>query len=237
VLAATSACVREPVVWADATYELAGTEHATGEEEIIPVVPSFAQPCDSSFRLAPLGADLHAVWWSPRADSSAALLSARSTDGGHTWGDPVPVDTLDRGRAGCRRPAPSIATDARSGYVDIAYFLQAPEGPGIFFAHSMDHGAMFHSPVAIVYGERPSATSIAVAGDTVAVAYEDPNGTRPSIALALSRTSGHIFESRQIASGTSGSARAPRVTLRGRTIAVVWADASGRMAVRVGELQ
>ena len=61
----------------------------------------------------------------------------------------MPVDTLDRGTRGCARPSPAISFDPAGGYVHVVYFLDAPEGPGVFFAHSMDRGATLHSPVAI----------------------------------------------------------------------------------------
>ena len=129
--------------------------------------------------------------------------------------------------AGCRRSAPSIAADAASGYVHIAYGLVAPEGPGLFFAHSMDGGATFHSPVPIVYGERIGATSVAASGDHVLVAFEDPNSRTPRIGLALSRTMGHIFEDRLLpVSDDNGSATLPMVAVQGQRITAAWQERS-----------
>jgi hypothetical protein len=93
--------------------------------------------------------------------------------------------------------------------VHVAYSLDAPEGPGIFYAHLMDPRAQFEVPAALVYG---GGGSVAVASDdqTVAIAYEDPNSSRPRIALAVSRTAGHTFESKSIpVSSRDTTARTP----------------------------
>ena len=127
--------------------------------------------------------------------------------------------------------------DSASGYVHVSYGLVAPEGSGIFFAHSMDRGATFHTPVAIVYGDRPGATSVSASGDIVAVAFEDPNGTASRIGLALSHTMGHIFEDRLMpVSADNGAATQPLVAVAGRKIAVAWRDganAGGTTVLRI----
>jgi hypothetical protein len=86
----------------------------------------------------------------------------------------------------------------------------------------MERGALFHEPVPIVYGDRPSAAAVASRGDTVVVAYEDPNSRLPRLGLALSRTQGHIFESRSDASAENGESRLPRVAVRGDRVVLVW---------------
>ncbi len=202
-----------------------------------------APVCPGSPRLARAGHTLYAVWWAPRADSGARLLAARSADGGHTWSAPTPVDTTDRGVNGCRRQPPAIAADSASGYVHVAYALQAPEGPGLFFSHSMDEGVSFHSPVPVLYGERLGRTSVAADGDLVVVAFEDPNSTTPRIGLALSHTMGHIFEDRIVpVSDDNGQASDPRVAIRRKQLAVAWEqraaeNAPPALAVRAGALR
>lgn len=202
--------------------------------------------CPGSARVAAMrGGERYAAWWRVRADSSALLLVARSTDGGATWAAPFAVDSLDRGVRACARPAPALAADSVNGYVHVAYFLDAPEGPGLFYAHQMDPRAPFEPASVIVYGERPVAAAVASLGDTVVVAYEDPNRPRPQIELALSRTGGHFFEERHIdVSGTDVAARAPRVALGGGRVAVAWTEragddaaGAGREVVRVGGLR
>lgn len=204
------------------------------------VPPSIS--CAGSLRVSRSGGRLFAVWWSPRADSSATLASAFTTDGGATWSAVVPVDTTDRGMSGCARTPPAIAADSLSGYVHVTYAMLAKEGPGLFFSHSMDGGTMFHAPVPILYGDRLGMTSVAASGDLVAVAFEDPNSRTPRIGLALSRTMGHIFEDRLLpVSDDNGAATEPLVALGQRRIAVAWqerpASAAGRvLRVRTGTL-
>lgn len=197
-----------------------------------------------------------AVWWSrgaggrvrlaaawrdsvvtPAADSTAGGASgAAAAVPGSAWRGPIMVDSLDqgpgdaqaadRGAYGCARPAPSLAIDKKYGYVHVAYALTGPEGPGVFYAHQMDPRSQFEPPVAIIYGERLGDVRVAVDGDVVAVAYEDPNsgGGRRKIGLAVSRTSGHLFEDRLTASGGISNARDPHVLVRGRAVVVGWSE-------------
>jgi hypothetical protein len=152
-------------------------------------------------------------------------MTARRTDS-KSWSEPVIADSTDHGVRGCGRPAPAVAADSKSGYVHVAYFAESSSGAGIFFAHSMDKAETFHSPVAIVFGRNPSRVSVAADGDRVAVAYEDPNSTQPIIGIALSKTMGHIFESRSIASSENGRARQPVVRIEGDSIGLWWSEYS-----------
>ena len=165
-----------------------------------------------------------AVWWAPREDSSSVLLVARRSAGDSArWEGPVIADARDASRLGCGRPAAAIAADATTGYVHLAYFLDAPsDGRGVYGGHSMDRGAYFHGPVPVVFGDRPVRTAVANAGDVVAIAYEDPNSERARIALAVSVTAGHIYEHRVAVSPASMHATSPLVAISGRRIAVAW---------------
>ena len=249
-LALISGCESPAVAWRDVTVLSADvtpeTRLALGQDGVPALVredpPAFRPPdgaCDSSVvfaRVAP--AEWFAAWWQPRPDGSAALAVARTLDGGATWGAPVIADGRDRSTDRCDRPAPAIA--AQGAYVHLAYALRDRDVPGVWFTHSMEHGPMehgtiWHAPVPVVFGDVPTRASVAAHGDTVAVAYEDPNSARPRVALALSRTAGHIFEERLDVSGAA-AARAPAVALAGRRIAVAWAEspaAGGEPAVLI----
>lgn len=198
--------------------------------------------CAATRRATPApGGEAFASWFTVRPDSSVLLRVARSDDGGRTWNPAVTADSADVGRAGCARPVPFIAADSLNGYVHVVYHLDAREGAGLFFTHTMERGALFHEPVPIVYGDRPSQAAVASRGDTVVVAYEDPNSRLPRLGLAVSRTQGHIFEHRLAASDETGEARTPRVALRGGRVAVAWtASQRGggvpRTALRLGTL-
>lgn len=200
--------------------------------------------CPGSLRTVKSGPDVYGAWWEVRDDSSAILMVGRSADHGKTWMISERADTLDRSTRGCTRPAPAVAADSATNYVDIAYFLESKEGPGVFFTHSMDArklgtgDGIFHAPVPVVYGGQPSNVSVAAEGDNLVVAYEDPNSEQSMVGLALSRSMGHIFEQRLVVSQTSLPARDPLVALRGDSVIVQWSErpdssrTGGRVAVR-----
>jgi hypothetical protein len=208
-----------------------------------PVAPSGTRVCSASLvAVRARGDTAFSAWWAPRSDSAADLVVARSNDGGHTWRAPVVADSTDRGRTGCRRTPIAVTVDSLDGYIHVVYFMVAPEGAGVFCTHSMEGGAMFHAPVPIVYGDRASAASIATWGDTVAVAYEDPNASVPQVWLAISHTTGHIFEQRTGVSSASASAALPAVALRGSKVAVAWYETqrgggAGMTVVRTGTIR
>jgi hypothetical protein len=203
-------------------------------------VPLDAARCARSLRQATApGRGRVAVWWT-RVNSGRVHLAAawRDTIAAErrlgAWRGPILVDTLDqgprdaqaseRGAYGCARPAPSLSVDTLNGYVHVAYALTGPEGPGVFYAHQMDPRAAFEPPIAVLYGERLGEARVASHGDLVAVAYEDPNSRgRVIAAVAISRTAGHLFEERLMASGGT-TARDPHVAVRGKAVVVGWSD-------------
>jgi hypothetical protein len=221
-----AACVSEPVEWGDVAYRHSQLGDPDTRSAILsanlPTSKLAESPCLRSIRTASAGHDLFRVWWALRADSSAVLFAQHSIDGGNTWKEPVIVDARDRGRRGCGRPEPDVTYDHPHGYVYVVYFLEAADGPGIFFAHSMDNGVMFHAPVPVVYGNRPSSASVAANGDSVVVVFEDPNSTTPRIGIVLSHTTGHIFEGRGEATPDDVEAVRPWVALDHSTITVWW---------------
>jgi len=195
--------------------------------------------CIGSLRTSALSStEVYGVWWSRRSGGRASLVAARSDDAGGTWTPPVPVDTTDRGTVACERPAPAIAADATSGYVHVTYFLNGPGGPGVFFSHSMERGELFHAPVPIMYGARPSASAVAAADSVVVVAFEDPNSARSQVALAMSRTWGHIFaRERPEASSGETTAERPLVAVRDSVVAVGWHSPDHAVVARVGTMK
>jgi len=223
---ALTGCVRDPVDWGDVSYrhsKLGDPDTRSGLMSAnLPAVSEAAAPCIRSIRAAGNGPDLFRAWWASRSDSSVVLSMQHSGDRGGTWQTPINVESRDRGRRGCDRPAPGIFYDPVSGYLHLAYFIEASDGAGVFFAHSMDKGGMFHAPVAVVYGNTPSAASVAGIGDSVVVVFEDPNATTPRIGIVLSRSAGHIFEQRGQVTPDDVAAVSPWVALDKRRITVWW---------------
>jgi hypothetical protein len=247
-----AACDTDPIAWndpqaasaADQSAGLRLTVDSAGAARLVPdsttpvAPPVLAALCRTSFRTARGSTRLYGAWWAVRRDSSAVLYAASSTDGGNTWGTPSAVDTLDVSSRGCDRPAPALATSGDD--LHTAYSMIAPEGTGVFFAHFM--GSMLHSPVVVIYGERLVATAIAAQGDRVAVAYEEPNGSRQQVDVSVSLTQGHIFERHSVASRSIDAASAPAIAMSGSNIAVAWTtrrqtDSTGTRVIRTGRLK
>jgi hypothetical protein len=244
-MAAATGCAPAGVRWEEsrsAPADTLGALHLGSDASIgfarplsAPIPPADSAACDSSVVFARDGDRWYAAWLSRRRDSTVAVVAARS-DGGRVWNAAAVVDSLDVGRVGCGRPGPSIA--ASDGYAHVAYSIEAPEGFGVFFAHTMDQGASFHAPSIVVYGDRLSATAVAADRMLVAVAYEDPSGSRKRIDVALSRTQGHTFEPRERGSPEELPASRPRIAIRDSLLALSFAAADGiGRAVRLGHIR
>jgi len=230
-LLAVFACDQDPVDWQEPRDLPANLSSGDGlsfdaRGHLMPrraadfALPPSPGQCASSVRIArdTVGA-WYASWWSLRPDSTAELVVAHSSDG-RRWDPPVRVDTLDAGATACRRPPPSLFVDGDD--VHVAYAMAAREGAGIFASHSMDRGTMFHTPVPIVYGNAPGLAAIAARGNTVVVAYEDPNTNPRRIGVAISRTQGHTFDTRELVSPPTGAAADPGVAVAAGMVAVTW---------------
>ena len=233
-------CVNEPVEWGNVSYRQSQLGDPDTRSAVmsanLPAMAGASAPCIMSIRTAGAAGELFRAWWSSRSDSSVVLSMQHSGDQGRTWQPPVEVEQRDRGRRGCSRPAPGIFYDPASGYVHLVYFIEASDGAGVFFAHSMDKGGMFHSPIPVVYGNSPSLASVAAHGDSVVVVFEDPNSTTPRIGIVLSRVTGHIFDQRGQVTPDDVLAIAPWVALDSNRIRVWWKapnDSAGRTE-RVG---
>jgi hypothetical protein len=252
-----TACDSGEVAWDDpislppppAAADAAGERMTLGEQGEIafrpdssdtlsPTQPVDARRCPGSLRVVPQqDGSFAAAWWSVRSDSSAILVASRTpVENAARWEPTIAVDTADVSRAGCRRPAPSIAASA--GLVHLAYSMKAREGTGVFYAHSMTAGQNYEPALAIIYGDRLSASAVAADRGIVAVAYEDPSGASPPTGLAISLDWGHLFGDRTRASSGFSATTNPLVAVRDSTIAVSWAQVAieGRTA-RIGRLR
>ena len=231
-----AACVREPIAW-DTPRDMPGTIGATTRlmmdaegnprlvEDTPPIVARPSGDCGNSVTTSRAqGSEWYAIWFAARADSSVALLAARSTDDGATWSTPVVVDDRDRGRRGCSRRRPALHADSASGYVHAAYFIEPTAGAGVWYTHSMERGTLWHQTIGVLYGDVPASASIASAGDTVIVAYEHPGSGGTRLGLAISRAAGHTFAERLRVVRVNGTLRDPRVALRAGRVALAWLE-------------
>jgi len=243
-LAAATACESPAVRWDEPVTAAGDTLGAiavgvTGDLVFVRASSGayrFDGACERSVVSARDGAFLYATWLGLRTDSTVVVLAARSADSGRSWSKPATVDSVDVSKVGCRRPRPSITTG--DGYVYIAYSLQAPEGFGVFFAHSMDSVRTFHSPLTVIYGDRLSSSAIAADGVRLVVGYEDPSGAGHRVDVALSRTQGHTFEPRIHGSPDEMAALDPEVAIRGSTVGLSFVQPAGApRIIRIGHIQ
>ena len=232
-----AACVKEPLEWGAIAYRPSRLGDPDTRSAImsanLPEVRGTVNSCIRSIRAEADSLDLFRVWWSSRADSSVILAAQRSSDQGRSWLAPVVVDSTDRGRRGCDRPAPGTAFDRQSGFLYVVYYIESGMGAGIYFAHSMDRGDLFHSPVPVIYGKRPGMASVTGRGDSVIVVFEDPNASQPRVGYALSHTSGHFFEQHGRVTPNEEIATGPWVTLDDNVVTVAWKNGE-RVGFRSG---
>lgn len=190
-----------------------------------------AVACSASWvSAAPVRGSIWSAWWQVRPDSSAVLMSEQRDTAGAVL-QRVVVDSVDKAPFGCARPAPAISVDSINGYVHVGYYMVAPEGSGLFYAHLMNVAQhQFERPIAIVYGEKPVRVAVASRADTVVVTYEDPNSELGRIALSMSLTAGHLFDqtARLIPVSTSSQeASSPQVVrLAGGQLWIGWTEVS-----------
>jgi hypothetical protein len=231
-----ASCVLEPIEW-DAPRGVPDTLRATtwltidadGSPRLVeqraPRVTLPPGACDSSVvATRARSGEWYAAWFIPRPDSGVALAVARSTDEGATWGAPVIVDDRDRGRRGCQRPSPALAASSASDYVHVAYYLEPPQGAGVWYTHSMDRGHVWHETIGVLYGDAPARTSVASAGDTVIVAYEHPGAPGRRLGLAISRQAGHAFDEHLRLGRVSSGVGNPRVAIQRGVVALAWSE-------------
>jgi len=208
-------CAPGPITW-DTNASATAITQAPQTPASVPV---FASQCTASVRTTGLAGTHYAAWWAVRSDSTADIVASSSTDG-RTWTTPVKLDSADVARDGCRRVPPALAADGDN--LQVVYTMKAREGPGVFLAHSMDRAHTFHSPVAVVYGEKLGLASVAARGNFVIVAYEDPNTTPTRISIAVSTTMAHLFEFREVVSPEDVAASRPEASTDGTHVTVSW---------------
>ncbi|MEO6332107.1 MAG: sialidase family protein [Gemmatimonadaceae bacterium] len=238
-----SACAGDGISWGPVTY---------GEVPSEPRAESATLPARGGAGCADVvvvarGEARYAAWWEARADGSSALMLARSPDGGVNWETPIVADGRDRGGLRCSRPPPSLFADGTSEYLHLTYHISPRGSPGVYFTHSMKASALgttgegvLHMPVAVTHGDRPVLSSVSGRGDTIVVAFEDPNSVRPRVLLAYSTGAGHVFSTHGVVSPAGPAASSPRVSLAGDSVRVRWLEETSggarRAATRSGKL-
>lgn len=237
------ACAGDAIAWGPVRY---GASPFADSVAVAALPPRGGAGC-ADVVVAGRGGERYAAWWDAGSDSGSVLMLARSPDGGARWETLLVADARDAGGLGCSRPLPSLFADETSGYLHLTYHISPAGSPGVYFTHSMQASALgttgmgvLHMPVPVTHGERPVRSSVAGRGDTVVVAFEDPNSGRPRILLALSTGAGHVFSTYGAVSPPGASAENPRVSLTGDSVHVYWTETApggaARAATRAGKL-
>lgn len=237
-----AACGGEEPAWGPVTYQDAPPP---ARVEVAALPPRGSGGCPDVV-LAARASDRYAAWWEARPDGSSALMLARSPDEGVSWHAPLVADGRDSGGLGCARPAPSLFADESSEYLHLTYHVSPAGSPGVYFTHSMKASALdsigegvLHMPVSVTHGERPVRTSVAGRGDTIVVAFEDPNSASPRILLAYSKVAGHVFSPYGAVTPAGSRASSPRISLSDDSVRVHWLEETAggtRAAARAGTL-
>lgn len=237
------ACADDGIEWGPVSY---GASESAVSATVVALPPRGGAGC-ADVVVAARGDERYAAWWEAKPDGGSALMLARSPDGGARWETPLVADGRDAGGLRCSRPLPSLFADDASGYLHLTYHISPPGSPGVYFTHSMQASALgmtgmgvLHMSVPVTHGERPVRSSVAGRGDTVVVAFEDPNSAKPRILLALSTGAGHAFSTYGAVSPPGTAAASPRVSLTGDSVRVHWVETGSggapRAAARAGRL-
>jgi hypothetical protein len=240
---ALSACGGNGVSWGPVTYGAAPPEPRIESATL----PGRTGAGCAEVAIAARGEARYAAWWEARPDGSSALMLARSPDGGAHWDTPLVADGRDAADLGCARPLPAVFADETTEYLHVTYHIAPRGSPGVYFTHSMNAAKLaasgegvLHMAVPVTHGDRPVRSSVAGRGDTVVVAFEDPNSAKPRILLAISTGAGHVFSPHEVVSPAGSAASAPRVAIAGDSVHVRWveatADGTVRQAARSGAL-
>ena len=230
-----AACGRDGVSWGPVTYGAAAAEPRIETATL----PGRAGAGCAEVAVVARGEARYAAWWEARPDGSSALMLARSPDGGATWEAPVLADGRDAGNLRCARPLPALFADETTEYLHVTYHISPPGSPGVYFTHSMNAAKLgtsgegvLHMAVPVTHGDRPVRSSVAGRGDTVVVAFEDPNSAKPRILLAFSTGAGHVFSTQEVVSPAGSAASSPRVSISSDSVRVRWVEAAAGRVVR-----
>ncbi|MGI8619889.1 MAG: hypothetical protein ACR2L6_12515 [Gemmatimonadaceae bacterium] len=229
------ACAGDGIAWGPVSYG----EPPPQPKVESPTLPHRGGAGCADVVLAARGEARYAAWWQAGAGGGSVLMLARSPDGGARWETPIVADGRDAGGLRCARPLPSLFADETTEYLHVTYHISPRGSPGVYFTHSMKASALgasgegvLHMPVAVTYGARPVRSSVGGRGDTVVVAFEDPNSVKPRILLAFSTGAGHLFSTHAAVSPPGNAATSPRVALVGDSVRVYWLEEAAGGALR-----
>lgn len=122
----------------------------------------------------------------------------------------------------CPHHGPSVAV-ADNGVVHAAWFSNAPDRHGLFYARSTDRGAHFSAPMPFGEYERQAGhPSVVAQGERVYLAWQEFDGERTSIRYRRSHDRGRTWTAPRRASSTRGWADNPFLLSNGEGVYLSW---------------
>ncbi len=203
-----------------------------GTREEVRVASDVCFCCKTATATGPDGV-VYVAWRHIFPPNIRDMAVARSTDGGRTFGDPVRLSEDGWAIDACPDDGPSIAVDARN-VLHAAWPTQvsAAAGRAVFYSWSTDGGKTF-APRVRVDGETgtPAHPQLALAGDRVAIVWDESGGTGPRrIRLREVSTGAGRAPALEALSTLSSRAAAtyPAVAALADATLVAWTEESGK---------
>ena len=187
-----------------------------------------ACPCCRTALAAGANGVVYAAWRNVAPGNVRDVVVARSSDGGRTWGDAVPVHADNWVFDGCPHAGPALQVDAR-GRLHATWWTGRPSAAGVYYAYSDDGGRTFSEPEAMGTAgfSRPAHVQLAL-GDSgrVVAAWDDGTVKLPRVLLRVSRDGGASWGAAEAVSAEGRVATFPVLAVSGRRLTVLWSDES-----------
>ncbi len=189
--------------------------------------PIYTEPtcpcCRTAVAVAADGT-IYVAWRAILPGDVRDVVVTRSSDGGKTWAPPVRARSDDWVYPGCPHAGPALEVDAK-GAVHVAWWTGKEGEAGVYYAMSAD-GAQSFAPQPIATGERarPAHVQLAVAGESVYLAWDDGLGEMPRVLLRRSDDGGASFRAEELLSEPGVAASFPVLAVHGDSVAVAWSQ-------------
>lgn len=181
--------------------------------------------CRTSIARGPDGT-LYVAWRKILNGDVRETVVARSTDGGHTWSQPVIVGHDEWRYQGCPHRPASIEVDARNRVYVVWYTEGNDETPAIYLAYSDDGARTFSTKRQLnrSKGTFPDHPHMAVdPAGRVVVVWEEQSPVRREVVMSCSLDRGDTFSTPQKLNEKKG--QAPSVSINaGGLVAMAWTE-------------